>query len=248
MPRGPAKKAKSEDTNQSLESKLWATADKLRGHLDAADYKQVVLGLIFLKYISDRFAQRHAEIVREEAGTYAAEDRDEYTAEGVFWVPLAGRGDRVQAAAKQPDIGKRIDDAMTEIERENLHLKNILPKGYARPTLDQRRLGELVDLIGTIGLGTAEHQARDTLGRVYEYFLGMFASAEGKRGGEFYTPASEPWSPCWPPTRVASMTPVVGPAACSYNLKSSSKPMAARWAISASMGKNPTPTPGSWPS
>ncbi|MBU2803803.1 SAM-dependent DNA methyltransferase [Acidithiobacillus ferridurans] len=190
MPRGPAKK-KTEDTgHQSLESKLWATADKLRGHLDAADYKHVVLGLIFLKYISDRFAQRHAEIIREEAGTYAAEDRDEYTAEGVFWVPLSGRWDRVQAAAKQPDIGKRIDDAMTEIERENPHLKNILPKGYARPTLDQRRLGELVDLIGTIGLGTAEHQARDTLGRVYEYFLGRFASAEGKRGGEFYTPAS----------------------------------------------------------
>ncbi|MHB8225509.1 class I SAM-dependent DNA methyltransferase [Acidithiobacillus sp.] len=189
MPRGPAKK-KTEDTSQSLESKLWATADKLRGHLDAADYKHVVLGLIFLKYISDRFAQRHAEIIREEAGTYAAEDRDEYTAEGVFWVPLSGRWDRVQAAAKQPDIGKRIDEAMTEIERENPHLKNILPKGYARPTLDQRRLGELVDLIGTIGLGTAEHQARDTLGRVYEYFLGMFASAEGKRGGEFYTPAS----------------------------------------------------------
>ena len=152
MPRGPAKKTKkTEDTtSQSLESKLWATADKLRGHLDAADYKHVVLGLIFLKYISDRFAQRHAEIIREEAGTYAAEDRDEYMAEGVFWVPLSGRWDRVQAAAKQPDIGKRIDEAMTEIERENPHLKNILPKGYARPTLDQRRLGELVDLIGTI--------------------------------------------------------------------------------------------------
>ena len=190
MPRGPANKKTEDTSHQSLESKLWATADKLRGHLDAADYKHVVLGLIFLKYISDRFAQRHAEIIREEAGTYAAEDRDEYTAEGVFWVPLSSRWDRVQAAAKQPDIGKRIDDAMTEIERENPHLKNILPKGYARPTLDQRRLGELVDLIGTIGLGTAEHQARDTLGRVYEYFLGRFASAEGKRGGEFYTPAS----------------------------------------------------------
>ena len=127
MPRGPAKKAKSEDTNQSLESKLWATADKLRGHLDAADYKQVVLGLIFLKYISDRFAQRHAEIVREEAGTYAAEDRDEYTAEGVFWVPLSGRWDRVQAAAKQPDIGKRIDDAMTEIKAFTESMLAIVP-------------------------------------------------------------------------------------------------------------------------
>ncbi|MDD5576358.1 MAG: type I restriction-modification system subunit M N-terminal domain-containing protein, partial [Acidithiobacillus sp.] len=122
MPRGPAKKKTEDTTSQSLESKLWATADKLRGHLDAADYKHVVLGLIFLKYISDRFAQRHAEIVREEAGAYA-EDRDEYTAEGVFWVPLSGRWDMVQAAAKQPDIGKRIDEAMTEIERENPHLK-----------------------------------------------------------------------------------------------------------------------------
>ncbi|EGQ64263.1 type I restriction-modification system, M subunit, partial [Acidithiobacillus sp. GGI-221] len=153
-----------------------------------------MLGLIFLKFISDRFAQRHAEILSDSslAGGNGAdpEDRDEYTAEGVFWVPASARWPVVQAAAKQTDIGKRIDDAMTEIERENPHLKNILPKGYARPTLDQRRLGELVDLIGTIGLGTAEHQARDTLGRVYEYFLGMFASAEGKRGGEFYTPAS----------------------------------------------------------
>ena len=138
MPRGPAKK-KTEDTNQSLESKLWATADKLRGHLDAADYKHVVLGLIFLKYISDRFAQRHAEILADSslAGGNGAdpEDRDEYTAEGVFWVPASARWPVVQAAAKQTDIGKRIDDAMTEIERENPHLKNILPKGYARPTL-----------------------------------------------------------------------------------------------------------------
>jgi type I restriction enzyme M protein len=193
MPRGRPKK--TEDTsNQSLESKLWAAADKLRGHLDAADYKHVVLGLIFLKYISDRFAQRHAEILAEGdlAGGNGAdpEDRDEYTAEGVFWVPASVRWPVIQAAAKQTDIGKRIDDAMTEIEKENPKLKGILPKGYARPTLDQRRLGELVDLIGTIGLGTAEHQARDTLGRVYEYFLGRVASAEGKRGGEFYTPAS----------------------------------------------------------
>lgn len=232
MPRGPARKTKAEDTStQSLESKLWATADKLRGHLDAADYKHVVLGLIFLKYISDRFAQRHAEIIREEAGTYAAEDRDEYTAEGVFWVPASARWTVVQAAAKQTDIGQRIDAAMTEIERENPHLKNILPKGHARPTLDQRRLGKLVDLIGTIGLGTAEHQARDTLGRVYEYFLGRFASAEGKRGGEFSTPRlpwCACWSPCWPRIKGASMTPVAGPAACSCKAKSSSKPMAAK--------------------
>jgi len=166
MPRGPAKKKTEDTSHQGLESKLWATADKLRGHLDAADYKHVVLGLIFLKYISDRFAQRHSEILGDGPGA-DPEDRDEYTAEGVFWVPASARWPIIQAAAKQTDIGKRIDDAMTEIEKENPHLKNILPKGYARPTLNQRRLGELVDLIGTIGLGTAEHQAGDTLGRIW---------------------------------------------------------------------------------
>ncbi|WP_291510962.1 type I restriction-modification system subunit M N-terminal domain-containing protein, partial [Acidithiobacillus sp.] len=153
----------------------------------------MVLGLIFLEYISDRFAQTRTEIHAEGlAGGNGAdpEDRDEYTAEGVFWVPASARWHVVQAAAKQTNIGKRIDDAMTEIEKENPRLKGILSKGYARPTLDQRCLGEPVDLIGTMGLGTAEHQVRDTLGWVYEYFLGMFASTEGKRGGEFCTPAS----------------------------------------------------------
>lgn len=186
MPRGRTKKAREESVNQSLESTLWAAADKLRGHLDAADYKQTVLGLIFLKYISDRFTVRRDQILQEDVGA-DPEDRDEYTAEGVFWVPASSRWEVIQAAAKQADIGKRIDDAMTEIERENPKLKGVLPKGYARPTLDQRRLGELVDLIGTIGL---HDTSKDTLGRVYEYFLSRFASAEGKRGGEFYTPAS----------------------------------------------------------
>jgi type I restriction enzyme M protein len=249
MPRGPSKKAKSEDSNQSLESKLWATADKLRGHLDAADYKHVVLGLIFLKYISDRFAHRHAEILSEGDGA-DPEDRDEYTAEGVFWVPASARWPVVQAAAKQTDIGRRIDDAMTEIEKENPKLKGILPKGYARPTLDQRRLGELVDLIGTIGLGTPEHQARDTLGRVYEYFLGRFASAEGKRGGEFYTPASVVR------TLVAMLAPYKGriydPCCGSGGMFVQSEKFieahGGKVGDSVSMGKNPTPIPGSWPS
>lgn len=187
MPRGRPKNTQAETTtNQTLEATLWAAADKLRGHLDAADYKQIVLGLIFLKYISDRFTVRRDQILQEDVGA-DPEDRDEYTAEGVFWVPASARWNEVQAAAKQTDIGKRIDDAMTEIERENPKLKGVLPKGYARPTLDQRRLGELVDLIGTIGL---HDTSKDTLGRVYEYFLSRFASAEGKRGGEFYTPAS----------------------------------------------------------
>ena len=208
-----------------------------------------MLGLIFLKYISDRFAQRHAEIIREEAGAYS-EDRDEYTAEGVFWVPASARWHVVQAAAKQTDIGKRIDEAMTEIEKENPKLKGILPKGYARPTLDQRRLGELVDLIGTIGLGTAEHQARDTLGRVYEYFLGMFASAEGKRGGEFYTPASvvRVLVTMLAPYKGRIYDPCCGAGGMFVQSESSSRPTAARWAISASMARNPTPIPGSWPS
>ena len=232
MPRGPAKKTKKteEITSQSLESKLWATADKLRGHLDAADYKHVVLGLIFLKYISDRFAQRHAEIVREEAGTYAAEDRDEYTAEGVFWVPLSGRWDRVQAAAKQPDIGKRIDEAMTEIERENPHLKNILPKGYARPTLDQRRLGELVDLIGTIA--SARRNIRPATPWAASMNTSWACSPARKASAAVSSTPRLPWcvfwSPCWPRIKAASMTPVVGPAACSYSQKSSSKPTAAK--------------------
>ncbi|MGC9159803.1 MAG: type I restriction-modification system subunit M N-terminal domain-containing protein, partial [Terracidiphilus sp.] len=144
MPRGRPKKSQAETaTSQSLEATLWAAADKLRGHLDAADYKHIVLGLIFLKYISDRFTVRRDQILHEDEGA-DPEDRDEYTAEGVFWVPASARWNEVQAAAKQTDIGKRIDDAMSEIERENPKLKGVLPKGYARPTLDQRPLGELV--------------------------------------------------------------------------------------------------------
>ena len=168
-----------------FEQKLWQAADKLRGHLDAAEYKHVVLGLIFLKYISDAFEERRESLLKEE---YAdPEDRDEYTSENVFWVPKSARWEVFQANAKQPTIGKLIDDAMVIIEKENPRLKGILPKNYARPTLDKRRLGELIDLIGTIGLGGKEHRSKDVLGRIYEYFLGQFASAEGKKGGQFYT-------------------------------------------------------------
>lgn len=171
-----------------FEQTLWAAADKLRGHLDAADYKNVVLGLIFLKYISDAFSEQHDRLAQTEFAD--PEDRDEYMGEGVFWVPPEARWDYLQRNAKRPVIGQDIDRAMAAIERDNPGLKGVLPQDYGRETLDKRRLGELVDLIGTIGLGDRESQSKDILGRVYEYFLGQFANAEGKKGGEFYTPTS----------------------------------------------------------
>ncbi len=184
-----------------FEQKLWAAADKMRGHMDPAEYKHVALGLIFLKYISDAFEEKHSALVaeaeEEAARSLAAggpgessvdpEDRDEYLAENVFWVPREARWAHLQANAKQPEIGKLIDDAMVAIERENPSLKGVLSKDYARPTIDKTQLGELIDLMSTIAMGDAESRSKDLLGRVYEYFLGRFASAEGKGGGEFYT-------------------------------------------------------------
>jgi len=174
----------------TIEKTLWAAADKLRGHLDAAEYKHVVLGLIFLKYISDAFQTRYDELAEEakEDKGIDPEERDEYTAEGVFWVPKEARWGRLQRAAKDPKIGAMIDEAMMAIERENPRLKDVLPKGFARPSLDKRRLGEIVDLISDVGFGGTTEGGPDVLGRVYEYFLGKFAAAEGKLGGEFYTP------------------------------------------------------------
>lgn len=171
-----------------FEDKLWKSADKLRSNMDAAEYKHVVLGLIFLKYISDAFQELHQQLKEEE---YAdPEDPVEYKAERVFWVPPEARWDYLQRNAKKPDIGKLIDNAMEAVERDNDSLKGVLPKDYARPTLDKQRLGELIDLVGTIGLGDKESRSKDILGRVYEYFLGQFADAEGKKGGQFYTPRS----------------------------------------------------------
>ncbi len=205
-----------------FEAKLWLAADKLRSNMDAAEYKHVVLGLIFLKYISDTFEEHHAKLTAGK-GEYAGanpEDPDEYKAESVFWVPKEARWSHLQGNAKQSTIGKIVDDAMVAIERDNQRLKGVLPKDYARPALDKSRLGELIDLIGTIvllrsssgadvakaelpadaGEGEAKgkvetpplpsHKSVDLLGRVYEYFLGQFASAEGKKGGQFYTPQS----------------------------------------------------------
>jgi type I restriction enzyme M protein len=177
-------------TNSGFEEKLWTTADKLRNNMDAAEYKHIVLGLIFLKYISDAFEERYQELLREKAEGADPEDKDEYVGQNVFWVPKEARWSAIQAEAKQPTIGKFIDDAMIAIERDNPSLKGVLQKDYARPALDKQRLGELIDLIGTIGLGDLDSRGKDVLGRVYEYFLGQFADAEGKKGGQFYTPKS----------------------------------------------------------
>ena len=188
-----------------IKKTLWATADKLRVNLDAAEYKHLVLGLIFVKYISDTFLAKQVELkqrLRDTKDEYyfgeASDDelakelelRDYYTSTNVFWVPESARWESLRAAAKSPDIGKRIDDALTVIETENPKLKGILDKRYARSQLPDGKLGELVDLISTIGFGDNPSVARDILGQIYEYFLGMFANAEGKRGGQFYTPAS----------------------------------------------------------
>ena len=177
------------DATIGYEAKLWQMADALRGSMDAAEYKHVVLGLIFLKYISDAFEERHA-MVLAEWGEDAAEDRDEYIAESIFWVPPEARWPVLQAQAHQPTIGTAVDDAMTAIERDNPALNGVLPKDYARPALDKTRLGRVIDMVSNIRLGGAEARATDVLGSVYEYFLEQFALAEGRKGGEFYTPRS----------------------------------------------------------
>jgi type I restriction enzyme M protein len=174
--------------NLGFEGQLWATADKLRGNMEPSDYKHVALGLIFLKYISDAFEAKRAELLNEDLAD--PEDPEEYLAENVFWVPKEARWSHLQAKAKQTTIGKDIDDAMLAIENHNPSLKGVLPKDYARPALNKVMLGELIDLVSGIGMAEEADRSRDILGRVYEYFLGSFAGAEGKRGGEFYTPRS----------------------------------------------------------
>ena len=173
--------------NLGFEAQLFLAADKLRKNLEPSDYKHVALGLIFLKHISNAFEAKQAALLAEDPA--AAEDPDEYLAENVFWVPKEARWSHLQANARQPTIGKLIDDAMLAIEANNASLKGVLPKDYNRPALDKVMLGELIDLISGIAMGEAEDKAKDILGRVYEYFLGGFAGSEGKRGGEFYTPA-----------------------------------------------------------
>jgi type I restriction enzyme M protein len=188
-----ARKARSNDRDRNgatvgYEAQLWQMADALRGSMDAAEYKHVVLGLIFLKYISDAFEEHHAKLVAEQASGADPEDPDEYRAVNVFWVPPEARWRHLTAQARQATIGQLVDDAMAAIERDNPALKGVLPKDYARPALDKTRLGQLIDLISNIKVGDEAARAKDVLGRVYEYFLARFALAEGRNAGEFYTP------------------------------------------------------------
>lgn len=183
---------KTKETIEPLEKKLWQAADKLRKNMDAAEYKHVVLGMIFLKYISDAFEELYAKL-KEGKGEYEGadpEDKNEYLAEKVFYVPEKARWNYLQGRAKLPTIGKDIDDAMDAIEKDNPSLKGVLPKVYAQEKLDKLSLGGLIDLVSTATIGTEEARSKDILGQVYEYFLGQFALAEGKKGGQFYTPQS----------------------------------------------------------
>lgn len=173
--------------NIGFEEKLWAMADKLRGSMDASEYKHVVLGLLFLKYVSDSFEELYDQLKEEEWAD--PEDKDEYLAENIFWVPKEARWSHIKENAKKPEIGQIIDEAMIAIEKENESLRGVLPKNFARPDLDKTRLGETIDMF-SFRVGDKESRSKDVLGRVYEYFLGKFASAEGKGGGEFYTPMS----------------------------------------------------------
>ncbi len=188
MARTKSPTATSSNATIGYEAELWEMADAMRGSMDAAEYKHVVLGLIFLKYISDAFEERYEQL--QEIDYADPEDPDEYRAESIFWVPPEARWEHLQHQAPQSTIGQLVDDAMTAIERDNPGLKDILPKEYSRPALDKQRLGQLINMISNIRVGDEESRSRDVLGRVYEYFLSRFASAEGKGGGEFYTPNS----------------------------------------------------------
>ena len=180
--------ANNNGANLGFERTLWQAADALRSNMDAAEYKHVVLGLIFLKYISDAFEEQHANLEADRPKGADPEDPDEYRAVNIFWVPKEARWSNLNANAKQPTIGKTVDNAMLAIERDNASLTGVLPKDYAHPRLDKQRLGQLIDLIGNIRLGDKENRSKDILGRAFEYFLKQFASAEGKKGGQFYTP------------------------------------------------------------
>lgn len=219
-----------QENKQPLEKKLWASADKLRKNMDAAEYKHIVLGLIFLKYISDAFEEKRASLQREfenpksewyikepEARWEALNEREEYRAENVFYVPKQARWPHLQSVAKQPEIGKYLDDAMAGVEKENTSLKGVLPKVYARPNLDKASLGSLIDLIGTMTIGDAEARSQDLLGRVYEYFLGQFALApRGARADNFTHPRASLncWWKCWNRTKAGCSTRAAAPAAC----------------------------------
>jgi len=186
------KAKKDNNKEEPIEKQLWKAADKLRKNIDAAEYKHIVLGLIFLKYISDAFEELFNKLKTGESDYAGAdpEDKDEYKAENVFFVPPSARWKFLQTHAKQPTIGKTVDEAMDAIERENPSLRNVLPKVFARGNLDPTSLGGLIDLVSNVALGDAKARSADVLGHVFEYFLGEFALAEGKKGGQFYTPRS----------------------------------------------------------
>ena len=191
MPTARQRKTKPQGRDVTdYKSELWRMADALRGSMDAAEYKHVVLGLVFLKYISDAFEEIYAKLRAEHDQDADPEDPDEYRRLSIFWVPAEARWPKLQAQAPQPTIGRAVDDAMTAIERDNPALKDVLPKDYARPALDKTRLGQVVNLVSNIDVGGADARATDVLGNVYEYFLEQFALAEGRKGGEFYTPRS----------------------------------------------------------
>ena len=238
------------------EAELWQMANTLRGSMDAAEYKHVVLGLIFLKYISDAFEERRAAII-EEWGEDAAEDRDEYRAENIFWVPAEARWEKLRAGARQPVIGQLVDDAMSGIERDNPALKDVLPKDYARQALDKQRLGQLIDLISNIRVGDAESRSRDVLGRIYEYFLSQFASAEGKEGRRVLHAALRGRTArrndrAVPGPRVRPGAAVRPACSCSRSSLSTHTPAATataakHTAISASTVRSPTIRPGGSP-
>ena len=180
----------TQEVTPDYRTQLWEMANALRNNMDAAEYKHIVLGLIFLKYISDAFEEKHTSLTAQIDQGADPEEPDEYTAINIFWVPPEARWSKLQAQAKQPDIGQMVDNAMLAIERENEPLQGVLPKEYARPNLDPTSLGQVIDMVSNIQVGDTQGQSRDVLGQVYEYFLGNFALAEGKNGGEFYTPRS----------------------------------------------------------
>ena len=188
--RQPKSQPVTKGADTDYRSELWRMADALRGSMDAAEYKHVVLGLIFLKYISDAFEEAYAQLEAERDQGADPEDPDEYRAQGIFWVPPEARWEYLRNQARQPSIGRLVDDAMIAVERDNEALKDVLPKEYGRDALDKERLGQVVDVVSNIKVGGAEAQATDVLGQVYEYFLEQFALAEGRKGGEFYTPRS----------------------------------------------------------
>lgn len=245
MPRA-ARAKNDQGTSLSLEVKLWQAADALRNNMDAAEYKHVVLGLIFLKYISDAFEAKHAELVGDHAVGADPEDPDEYRAASIFWVPKEARWTELKAAAPQPTIGTLIDDAMTAIERDNPSLKGVLPKDFARPGLDKARLGQLINLVSDIALGAPADRAKDTLGRVYEYFLPSSRAPRASRAASSKRPRA--WSACSsrcsPRTRAACTIPAAAAAACSSRASGSSRATPGASATSASTARSPTTRPG----